>query len=169
MNIEENSASFLNYEKACITYLKITAMKKKHVAGISGSVALASSLIAYFSLNTQFTLIMPDNAEIYNATLSPDNFSRLQQNVGVFTVYQSHSTTQSVTIDYCKIAKFIHENEDGYNYTHVGNTTIYNATIPPAWCDPELNPIPVPEFSSVDMILACSIGILVVFYSRTIK
>lgn len=139
-------------------------MKKKHVAAISGAVAIASGLIAYLSLNTQFDLIMPDNAEIYNATLSPDNFSKLQQNVGVFTVYQPHSTVQSPTSGYCKIAEFIHEHEDGYNNTHVGNSTIYNATIPPAWCDPELNPAPVPEFSSVDAILACCIGILVAFY-----
>lgn len=144
-------------------------MKKKHVAAISGSVVIAGGLIAYLSLNTQFDLIMPDNAEIYNATLSPDNFSNLQQNVGVFTVYKPHSTAQSPTSGYCKIAEFIHEHEDGYNNTHVGNSTIYNATIPPAWCDPELNPAPVPEFPSVDAILACSIGILIVFYTRARK
>lgn len=158
---------FLNNLAQCFVGLKIRDLKKKHVAAISSSVALVGGIIAYLSLNTQFTLIMPDNAQLDNETLSPDNFSRLQQNVGVFTVYQPHTTLHNSTIDYCKIAKFIHEHEDGYNDTHVGNTTIYNATVPPAWCNPELNP--VPEFSLVTPILLCSITMMIIFYTYTRK
>ena len=154
---------FLNNSDQCFIGLRIKDLKKKHVAAISSSVALVGGIIAYLSLNIQFTIIMPDNAQLSNETLSSDNFSRLQQNVGVFTVYHPHSTFHNATIDYCKIAKFIHENEDGYNDTHVGNTTVYNATIPPAWCDPELNP--VPEFSLVTPILLCSVVMTIIFYA----
>src|SRR5579885_2821122 len=105
--------------------MKIKSMQKKHIAVISGSaIAVISGLVAYFSMNTQFDLIMPDNAELHSVILSSDNFSLLKQNVGVFTVYQPHTTTQNVTSGYCRIAEFIHEHEDGYNNTRVGNTTI---------------------------------------------
>lgn len=142
-------------------------MQKKHIAIISGSaITLVSGLVAYFSMNTQFDLIMPDNAQLHNVILSSDNFSLLKQNVGVFTVYQPHVTTQNVTSGYCHIAEFIHDNEDGYNNTHVGNTTVYNATMPPAWCEPELNPLPTPEFSFTIPILAASILLLMTFYIK---
>ena len=147
--------------------LKITAMRARHVAIISGVAVVIGSLFAYLSLNTQFTLVMPDNAELHNATLSSDNFSRLKQNVGVFTVYQPHGTTQNVTISYCRIAKFIHEHEDGYNNTRVGNTTIYNATMPPAWCNQEL--YSVPEFSMPVLILSFGVIVLLAFMQRMVK
>ena len=134
-------------------------LKRTHVVIISGAaVALIGGLLAYSSLNTQFDLIMPDNAEMRNVTLGADNFSRLEQNVGVFTVYQPHVTTKNATSGYCPIAEFIHEHEDGYNYTHVGNTTIFNATIPPAWCDSELNPSPVPEFTKILAVASLAMG-----------
>ncbi len=128
----------------------MAGLRKVHVAVISGSVAAALiGILAYSLMNTQFDLIMPDGSEVQNATLGPDNFSRLKQNVGVFTVYRPHATTLNPTIGYCPIAEFIHEHEDGYNATRVGNTTIFNATLPPQWCDPELNPSPVPEFAEI--------------------
>lgn len=129
-------------------------IKKRHIVAISGSaVAVLSGLAAYLSMNTQFDLIMPDNARLDNVVLSSDNYTRLKHNVGVFTVYQPRITGGNATSGYCPIAEFIHEHEDGYNDTPVGNTTIYNATAPPPWCGPELNPLPVPEFPPLPHIL----------------
>lgn len=136
--------------------------RTKYVAIISGSVvALVGVFSVYVFMNTEFDLIMPDNARLANVTLSPDNFSKLKQNVGIFTVYQPHITTKNTTSGYCRVAEFIHENEDGYNNTVVGNTTIYNATSPPDWCAAELNPLPVPEFSTEIMALLACFGFFV--------
>ncbi len=67
--------------------MRIKNMQKKHVAIISGSViAVISGLAAHLSMNTQFDLFMPDNAALYNVTLSSDNFSLLKQNVGIFSL-----------------------------------------------------------------------------------
>ena len=146
--------------------MKFSDIKRKHVVVASTSAAvIVGGIVAYLSLNTQFDLIMPDNAELYNVTLSSDNFTQLKQNVGVFTVYKPHTTMQNATSGYCKIAEFIHEHEDGYNDTHVGNSTVYNATIPPAWCDPELNPVKTPEFYQSGLVFAIGIAALMSFYA----
>lgn len=139
-------------------------MKKTHLATISGSaVAIAAAFIIYVSMNTQFNLIMPDRSEMQNVTLSPDNFSRLKQNVGVFTVYSPHPTTQNATTGYCQVAEFIHMHEDGYNNTRVGNTTVFNATLPPTWCNEVSGPSPIAEFSpfALTLILAIIIAVVV--------
>lgn len=151
--------------------MRVPRLKKMHIAALTGSaVALTGFVIAFFSMNTQFDLIMPDGAEMFNATLGRDNFSKLQQNVGVFTVYRPHATTQNATIGYCPIAEFIHEHEDGYNDTKVGNTTVFNATIPPHWCDPETSPAPVPEFTDLIGVLSLAIGtLLAVTLSESVR
>lgn len=137
-------------------------MRKAHLVTISGSaVAIAVGLLVYISMNMQFDLIMPDNAELQNVTLSSDNFSRLKQNVGVFTVYGPHPTAHNTTTGYCPLAEFIHVHEDGYNNTRVGNTTIFNATMPPSWCGKEVSPSPVAEFTLSETALASSIVILI--------
>lgn len=131
-------------------------MNRKQILAIGSAAATIGGLFIYSSMNTQFDLFMPDSAKINGTVLSPDNFSRLQKNVGVFTVYQPHATSQAPTTGYCPMAKFIHEHEDGYNGTHVGNTTIYNATIPPKWCEPELDPSSIPEFPpAAPVLLSC--------------
>lgn len=143
-------------------------IRKRHVVVASASAAaIVGGLVAYLSLNTEFDLIMPDNAKLYNITLSPDNFSALKQNVGVFTVYQPHTTTHNATSGYCRIAEFIHNHEDGYNDTHVGNSTVYNATAPPAWCSPELNPVVTPEFFHASQAFAAGLILLVLAHCCT--
>ena len=136
-------------------------IKKRHIAAISGSAAaVLVGLLAYYMMNTQFDLILPDNSRLGNVVLSSDNYTRLKQNVGIFTVYQPHVTGGNATTGYCPIAEFIHEHEDGYNDTPVGNTTVFNATAPPSWCGAELNPLPVPEFPPVPNILRGISGLL---------
>ena len=144
-----------------ITLMNIRSMRKSRIAMIlCSAAAVAGGAITYLSLNEQFDLIMPDGEEVDNAVLSQDNYSRLKQNVGIFTVYRPHLTMGNATSGYCRIAEFIHENEDGYNDTIVGNTTVYDATSPPQWCSPELSPLPVPEFSkSTDLSAASALAV----------
>lgn len=139
-------------------------MNRKQIISIASAAAAIGGLLLYSSMNTQFDLFMPDSAQMNGTILSPDNFSRLQKNVGVFTVYQPHVTSKGPSTGYCPLAEFIHEHEDGYNGTHVGNTTVYNATAPPAWCDPELNPSPIAEFPPAAPILLSCLVLLVVLY-----
>jgi len=120
---------------------------------LATATTFALGIFAYSSLNTQFNLILPDGTERDNVILSYNNFSQLKQNVGIFTVYHPTQTTSNATIGYCPLAKLIHEHEDGYNNMNVGSSNIFNYTIPPAWCDPELNPVKVPEFGSMAALI----------------
>lgn len=152
------------------TQMRTRSLKSKRSFIIIGSAAtLIGGLLGYLSLNTEFDLILPDNLELYNVTLSQDNFTRLKHNVGIFTVYSPHQTAGGVTSGYCQIAEIIHENEDGYDGTPVGNATIFNATAPPKWCDPELNPLPVAEFPfyALTLVVGLSGAIFCTLFLRT--
>ncbi|MDE1830319.1 MAG: hypothetical protein KGI25_08350 [Thaumarchaeota archaeon] len=60
--------------------MRFGSIKRKYIAIASASAAaLVGGFLAYLSTNTQSDLIMPDNAELYNVTLSSGNFRSLKQ------------------------------------------------------------------------------------------
>jgi hypothetical protein len=125
------------------------------------------SLAVMGLMDTQFNLILPENGhELDNVILSPDNMTLLKNNVGVFTVFNPVTTTANPNSNYCPIAEYIHEHEDGYNNLTVGSSDIYHATIPPAFCNAELHK--VPEFNNLSFLVLAfgSLGVIIYGYRK---
>lgn len=95
----------------------------------------------------------PAGPELDNFVINATDLDKLKNNVGIFTVCGAIQnglcmppvfTQSQPTNGYCELATLIHFNEDGYDNKPVGNSTIFAATTPPAYCSS--NPVPVPEF-----------------------
>jgi predicted secreted protein with PEFG-CTERM motif len=121
-------------------------------AGAAVILAILGGVIYNSHLNLEFDLILPDGNSTH-AILSSDNYTHLQNNVGIETVTNVHNTQANATVGYCKIAEFIHLHQDGYANKAVGNGTIFTATIPPKWCNSEINPVKIPEFGNISMLI----------------
>ncbi len=105
----------------------------RNVAILSSVVfAVLGGVIYHSTLNIGFDLILPDGNQT-SAILSSGNYTDLQNNVGIMTVTNLHNTQLKPTTGYCPIAEFIHEHQGSYNSRHVGNGTIFSATIPPSY------------------------------------
>ncbi len=127
---------------------------------------IAGGIIYNSSLNLEFDIILPTHP-LFHVILSSGNYTNLQHNVGAITVINVQNTQAKPTMGYCPLAKLIHENQGDYNSRHVGNGTIFTATIPPQWCDKELKPIIVPEFAISTpflILIIAMLGIITVSY-----
>lgn len=108
----------------------------------------------------------PAGPELDNFVINSTDLIKLQNNVGIFTVCGGFNnglcqppvfTQAQPTNGYCQLAWLIHLNEDGYNNTKVGNSTIFQVTTPPPECS-----IPVPEFSNYAMLFVISLGCMMI-------
>jgi len=89
-----------------------------------------------------FTVIPPDNdyCPQRNVILSLGNFTRLQNNVGVFTIPKDSKVylTTSPNMSYCQLAKWLY---DAHTDTYPQTQERFKKYMLPDWCEPELNPI----------------------------
>ena len=102
-------------------------MNKKQIAAVS-IVALLGTVLGYDQLNPQciapkmidyeveaqqgysFRIIAPDSdyCVITGAVLTKDDYVRMQNNVGIFTVLDKTSVNTKPTYEYCEIAKWLY-------------------------------------------------------------
>jgi predicted secreted protein with PEFG-CTERM motif len=86
--------------------------------------------------------------------LSDDNMTNFKHNVAFITVRDIHTTANKPTTNYCPLAQNVWDNQDGY----LSKLNRLHDYVVPKYCEPELHPIPIPEFGQLSaIILAISI------------
>ncbi len=100
--------------------------------------------------NYHVEIHLPQNgAMIIMGILSNGNFTHLKENIATMAVENIYTTTELPSLNYCPVAKYILDNQDGY-YKRIANLTQY---VLPVWCYKEVYPA-VPEFPTLTSILA---------------
>lgn len=116
------------------------------------------------STDEVFTIILPDNNSPHIIGIfSPDNFTKLQNNIATMAVVNITPTNAPPNLNYCPVARAILEGQDGYLYLIYNKTSGKDLTddVYPPSCYAETgpNPInghgatPVPEFGPISAIV----------------
>jgi hypothetical protein len=111
----------------------------------------------------QFRLIVPDNnyCKLETVILSANNYTKLQNNIGVFTVLDKKQVTASPTHDYCDLALWIWNGEtEDYQKILKKYPQKY---IFPDECYQEIPTAVIPEFSHFILIFA--VVSMILYYS----
>lgn len=139
------------------------------------SVPLALALIAGLAsqVNVKFDIIYPDPAfgRDNGLVLSYENYTKLQNNVGIFTVKNKQILTsgsptfEQPTIGYCPLAKKIYES---HLKPYPDITQKFEKYMWPDFCKPEIGePTVIPEFGAIAvMILVIGVTSIIVLNKR---
>src|SRR2546423_1556167 len=91
------------------------------------------------TIKIYYFLLQKGNCSAQEIILTDENMTSFKNNVAVMTVIDIHTTHITQTQEYCQLAKFTWDHQDGY----ANKTAGLKRFVIPDYC----NAIPIPEFS----------------------